>query len=58
MCACVRACVRAYVCVGVYQILASFSSLFAAVTLCTEVFIERRNMQVELIQFRKEISPF
>ena len=51
-------CVRACVCVGVYQILASFSSLFAAVTLCTKVYIERRNMQVELIQFRKGISPF
>ena len=44
-----------------YQILASFSSLCAAVTLCTvyinalsiimRVYIERKNMQVELIRF-------
>ena len=49
--------------VSVYQILAAFSSLWAAVTLCTlykrivnvmKVYIERKNMQVELMRFRKK----
>ena len=45
-----------------YQILASFSSLWAAVMLCTctlsiiimKVYIERKNMQVKLIPFREK----
>ena len=56
VCACgsVRACMRACVCACVYQILASFSSLWAAVSLlcCAhkrivniiKVYIERNNM--------------
>ena len=48
MCACVR----------VYQILASFSSLWAAahkrIVNIMKVYIERNNMQVELIRFRKK----
>ena len=48
------------VCVCGYQILASFSSLWAAVRCIVnimKVYIERNNMQVEIIRFRKKISP-
>ena len=41
--------------VCVYQILASFSSLWAVNRI--KVYIERNNMQVELIQFCKKILP-
>ena len=43
-----------------YQILASFSSLCTAhkhTVNIIKVYIERKNMQVELIRFRKKISP-
>ena len=64
VCVCVCVCVHALVRVCVCQLVASFTS-FGQLFRCArkrnvndimKVYIERNNMQVELIRFRKKIS--